>query len=104
MLLVLKNLSYAAILSGGGLFFCTVPFFLDLLYELLGPLKWIILVVIVIVVGAFLLLLFMKVRSIMHDLTHDKDDDIHSESKKIREGAKGWKSMKIKLKKTIGLE
>lgn len=104
ILLVLKNIGYAAICAGGGVFFCIVPFFLDLLYELLGPLKWIILVAIVIVIGGFLILFFVKIRSVLHDLTHHEDDDVHIESDRIRKGAKGWKSMKNKLKEKIGLE
>lgn len=104
ILLVLKNIGYSAIAAGFGIFFCTVPFFLDLLYELLGPLKWIILVVIVAIVGSFLFLLFVKVRSLFHDLSHSDEDNIHAETTMIQDGAKNWKSMKTKLKKTIGLE
>lgn len=95
---VMKDMQSALIAALGGLGFCAVPFFLDLLYEILGPLKWATYVVLACLVIGFVGYVFLRLRNVFHDLSHPDDDDLHPETAIIVKAAKQRKAI-AKIKK-----
>lgn len=88
VLLIFKDRARAVLVASIGLLLCCVPFFLDVLYSLLGPLKWMIYICLFALMAAALVIIFYKVRNIIHDLAHPDEADKENESSMIVVAAK----------------
>ena len=85
---VFKDVRSTILCIGGGFVFMTAPFFLDLLYQILGPLKWAIYILIFCALGGLLTYGFFRAKIAIEDLLDDENDDRIPASDKIRQAFK----------------
>ena len=85
ILIVLKDVKTALMAFCGGLLFCVVPFTLDLLYELLGALKWILGLSVAVLMGALVIYCLFRLWNIGKDLCNEDLPDKDKITERIRE-------------------
>jgi len=84
---VFKDLRNMIIAIGFGLLFCIIPSIVSMFQEILGPLKWAIIIIIFSLVACWLILLGRKLHKILQDYGKPEQPDILPETKRLRKKA-----------------
>ena len=85
---IMKDILVLGIGIGCGLLFCSIPTYLHLLHEMLGPLKWALYIALFAALSSGLIYAFFRMKLVIHDLAHPESKDKSALTPKVLKGAR----------------